>query len=574
MILAVLFSCYAYTQSSYNGPEYRTGKAVRRSNGNERCGFTGDSDIYGIGIRIGYYTQAIAVWFANCFVVSQASVLRSVNSLFTFALFVGLVWLSRDPPSVYAIEPWILNQLLTATWYIGVLDQYRFSKKYQRFDPVRMTIKDLTFFAMWLYMVWYYWIGLDYMKETPCGTDVLLFIIKLDLFGWYRSLGKVCTFIAIPLILQHGTGSLTRIVNHRLSRRLRSSKFTEQLFNELKKEQIDHNNSNPMVPASVLLVHECTKTGHDRAKSCMPRDAPSTASHVITPDQDTMTMRQGQTHLQQDHQANNENRTSEENDSILRTATQTPLPPSPQDPFWQLQPISNNHGSTQTNQRCNFAPSLSSLLTADAFIDEVLKGFKQATFFDSYTIPRTPIRIFYPKIWLLTPQYTVTFCQHVFRRNHRPTILIPVFVHLADSRLYAHQLFPEIFSTAVDHPQYHSISTEALNVVLSFRVLRLPHSNPSSWYIFTASLALTCCCIFIVAIELAIAWNHIGGLNKVGAVGQLVPAVLGVGGVVKVMWARWTERKVDRREEEAVPKGMRRCAELYETLRRARSSTT
>lgn len=103
--------------------------------------------------------------------------------------------------------------------------------------------------------------------------------------------------------------------------------------------------------------------------------------------------------------------------------------------------------------------------------------------------------------------------------------------------------------------------------------MRLPHCNPKSFYLYNAILTLGCCLLFTIAIELAIVWNRIGGLDNVGAVGQLVPAVIGIGGLVKVMWTLWRDRKIDKREEEAVPYGLRRCAELYEELRQLETRT-
>lgn len=104
--------------------------------GNETipCGFQGNSDIYGIGIRIGYYTEALSVWFSNYFVLSESKILRSVNLLFSIALFIGLAWLSHMPAKFHAIEGYFLNHLFVATWGIGVVDKSRFTRKYWRFS--------------------------------------------------------------------------------------------------------------------------------------------------------------------------------------------------------------------------------------------------------------------------------------------------------------------------------------------------------------------------------------------------------------------------------------------------------
>lgn len=568
VLLACLLLCYACSLPLQHSLVTATSHNIRRTNGGQTCGFMGDSDIYGLGIRIGYYTQAIAVWFANFFVVSQASILRSINRLFAFALVVGLVWLSHDPRKVFAIEAWLLNQLLTSTWYIGVVEQSRFSRKYQRFDPVRIIIQNLTFCALWLYMAWYYWVGLDHMKRTPCGTYVLLFVVKLDLFGWYRSLGKICTFLSIPWVLLPGIITMIKLVHHRRTRRLRSSGYAQCIFLELNKKKTNHADCNHASAVSEIPNDRPTETRHEKAKSSVSVEGQLVPYKKTITAQDTLNKHQSQTDSLQASQVQNGKVENGDDQLIFRIAVSTPLPLSPKGTFSGRPPeIYPRTDSNLVYESSATVPTFSSLLAADTYIDEVLEGFEQGKFFGTYSIARTRIRIFYPKIRFFTPRYTARFCKHLFRRRNRPGILVPLFLHLFDSYSHSHHLFPEIFNTAVDHPQYHSIPVEALNVVLSFRMLRLPHSKPNTLYIYKAIMALAACGFVVVAIELAIAWNHIGGLNNVGAVGQLVPAVLGVGGIVKVVWARWTEREVGRREEEAVPEGLRKCAEVYEIMK-------
>ena len=58
------------------------------------CGFSGNSDVYGLGICVGYYTQGFAAWFASYFVHSEVDNLKATNILFVFATFLGLVLIS------------------------------------------------------------------------------------------------------------------------------------------------------------------------------------------------------------------------------------------------------------------------------------------------------------------------------------------------------------------------------------------------------------------------------------------------------------------------------------------------
>ncbi|XPS73225.1 hypothetical protein M3J09_005375 [Ascochyta lentis] len=62
-----------------------TATIFSRSTNEVQCGFEGNNDIYGIGIRIGIYAQILAVWFANYFLFSEAQVLRDFVSIFSVA---------------------------------------------------------------------------------------------------------------------------------------------------------------------------------------------------------------------------------------------------------------------------------------------------------------------------------------------------------------------------------------------------------------------------------------------------------------------------------------------------------
>lgn len=55
------------------------------------------------------------------FMVNPGPVLRFVSGLLLLALSVVLNWLSRHTRSIFAIKDWLLVQLQTANWVIGIL---------------------------------------------------------------------------------------------------------------------------------------------------------------------------------------------------------------------------------------------------------------------------------------------------------------------------------------------------------------------------------------------------------------------------------------------------------------------
>lgn len=62
-------------------------------------------------------------------------------------------------------------------------------------------------------------------------------------------------------------------------------------------------------------------------------------------------------------------------------------------------------------------------------------------------------------------------------------------------------------------------------------------------------------------------WNHITGMSDIGAVGQLIPAIIGLGGLLRVVWIWWSEGDIGRREDNGVEEEIRECAEVYQRLK-------
>ncbi|CAN9095781.1 unnamed protein product [Alternaria alternata] len=95
---------------------------------NPACGFEGNNDIYGIGIRIGIYAQILAVWFANYFLLSEVQVLRDSISIFSVAILIVALIFASNPSDVYAVEAFVLLQILAWSCMMGVRAKSSYSK--------------------------------------------------------------------------------------------------------------------------------------------------------------------------------------------------------------------------------------------------------------------------------------------------------------------------------------------------------------------------------------------------------------------------------------------------------------
>ena len=59
------------------------------SEANLPCGFLGDNNTYGLGIRLGIYLQWLMLMIASSFVPEEAVNMRQVNNFFTLSNLIG-----------------------------------------------------------------------------------------------------------------------------------------------------------------------------------------------------------------------------------------------------------------------------------------------------------------------------------------------------------------------------------------------------------------------------------------------------------------------------------------------------
>lgn len=104
------------------------------------CSFTGNTDMYGLGIRIGFYLQWYAVDLASWFAQSEVSGIRLTNSVFIAATFLALVvQVILDVSNLKVVEVYVIL-LLTFGYFLFFVPLYiwRLLTGYNpAFDPFR-----------------------------------------------------------------------------------------------------------------------------------------------------------------------------------------------------------------------------------------------------------------------------------------------------------------------------------------------------------------------------------------------------------------------------------------------------
>lgn len=186
-----------------------------------RCEFPGNPDLYGLGIRIGIYTQVFSTLITNHFLPGELSSTWTANIIFVSALLLAMIKSISQSSEFFVVEGFILLQLILL-FFLAVIsvsgafftlmdafcafldgtlnaDTYRammesgysskqfnivvtqqlskLSQAYSDISPLASTISlALTLVASGLNL-WYWISGTQVLKREAvgCSTDVFLF---------------------------------------------------------------------------------------------------------------------------------------------------------------------------------------------------------------------------------------------------------------------------------------------------------------------------------------------------------------------------------------------------------------
>ena len=503
----------------------------QNSSTQSQCGFDGNIDLYGVGIRIGYYAQAISVAFANFFVLQESKVLRSVNTLFMLAMSIGLVWISHTPSQTYAVEAFMLLQLVLAIWLVGVQDVSRWSTKFWSYDPARVIIREISEIGILAYNFWFWHFGLEPngFMPTPCGTYVF-FVAKLELYGWFRSAHKVLSIMALIMQLPPLFEEMFKLLEHWRTRQIRSPGYFTRITEVLLQNPALGSNAE----GDTCLKDEFRESGRIEYQD-------ASCSHILEPEMGNDAQKAESLSLD----SHEEPKTQSAESDIQIEVQNVPRSPSPQ------------------NAQSASSSTYTSLLVADIFTTHLIgPPYGCRSFNFKYRIPHTPITLSFPR---LSRPFLPTF-----PRPYRFNLLLPLFHHIYNLYTHPFYTYPHLISVALSHPSYRTLDPNDLRIFLALRRTRLP-AHHRKWSYLPSLITTSIFTLgLVLAIELGIRWNEIRGVGAVNGVGQLVPLVLGVGGLAKVGWA-WLEGLWMGEEVKEDDSGeIDACAEVYYRMKEER----
>ena len=151
----------------------------------------GNNDIYGIGVRIGLYSQWLATLLITLFNAEEEETVRIVNLTVNISIFLGIAVISAS--ELNPVEPVIVLFLMC-----GSLSSLTGNNMYN-FSHVGGVLRVLFYTALSAYGVWYWFRGLDKMIAAADGCEVIGFFGRSRIDGWFRSLGKAVSIFGLIL---------------------------------------------------------------------------------------------------------------------------------------------------------------------------------------------------------------------------------------------------------------------------------------------------------------------------------------------------------------------------------------
>jgi hypothetical protein len=156
------------------------------------CGFSGNMDLYGVGIRVGLYLQWIATLLTTLFRPGDEDPIRVVNLLIQSAIFIGLILLTgrhQLNPVEPVITIWLLFGALSSLTGGGINPLGRFSGGY----------RVLLYSGIAGYACWFWFSGLDNMLLSKPRCSTVAFFGNVSITGPFRTFNKVASVIGLAV---------------------------------------------------------------------------------------------------------------------------------------------------------------------------------------------------------------------------------------------------------------------------------------------------------------------------------------------------------------------------------------
>lgn len=167
----------------------------------DECGFDGNPDLYGLGIRISLYIQLLTMGLVPMLDIPKYSRFFMSTGLCLFAATWIVILKESAARTTKGVELYFFSWLnLTQIIIICFLPLTTLTFR-QMMNPRNMIIMNLVIGIViafiTCYYTWFFWRGLDVLDRSGCENDYAFFFSKVPVYGWLRTLQKVIWTMAL-----------------------------------------------------------------------------------------------------------------------------------------------------------------------------------------------------------------------------------------------------------------------------------------------------------------------------------------------------------------------------------------
>lgn len=158
----------------------------RHPDADPHCGFAGNNDAYGLGIRLGIYIQWLTSAATSCLDQDGSQSVTGISNCYRLALFIGLLFMTiKSGSQLQASEASVMFLLGAGGAFTTVSAPT--SRERDSTAALGATVQVLIRIALGSYAVWFFATGMDNMLHPPCSASGFL-LVEVDLYGWARVL--------------------------------------------------------------------------------------------------------------------------------------------------------------------------------------------------------------------------------------------------------------------------------------------------------------------------------------------------------------------------------------------------
>ncbi|KAI1623848.1 hypothetical protein EDD37DRAFT_650930 [Exophiala viscosa] len=239
------------------GLAYAEGQLCTEKPEEDDCALAGNTDYYGLGVRMGIYASWLSSWFANNFLGSEIVGTLETNSIFLSALFATVFGYSLKKEGIRTVDVLVINQLCMG-FVFSVMSLWGYRTMYYRteglggrkhFGGIGTHYRLVLLGMISSYAVWFWVEGVqdglpECDRRKDCGGLQTFFITPMNAEEWGAR--GINLGLSIGLVVYYGIMALAALAGGvaYISRRLRRIPVSWDLIPEadldLTKRELSH----------------------------------------------------------------------------------------------------------------------------------------------------------------------------------------------------------------------------------------------------------------------------------------------------------------------------------------------